>query len=274
MYNIKLLCGDIMCLLEIKNLTFNFGKKKIFDNLNLNINHQSFVSISGKNTCGKTTLIKLLSGNIITDNNVKIDGIFINSINKDLIENKICIFSPENKYYSETVLDELLFEMKKYDIISLNKIKKYLNELNLIKYIDKSPQVLNYVERQKLCLVKAIIKESKLLLIDNIFSYFDQFSKIEFISLLKKYQQKYNFSILMTITDLTDSIFTDRLIIINNGKVLLDGSPEEIYKEEKILKRIGLNLPFNYELHNKLKLYNLIEGQSIDIDDMVQEICK
>ena len=274
MYNIKLLCGDIMCFLEIKNLTFNFGKKKIFDNLNLNINHQSFVSISGKNTCGKTTLIKLLSGNIITDNNVKIDGIFINSINKDLIENKICIFSPENKYYSETVLDELLFEMKKDDIISLNKIKKYLNEFNLIKYIDKSPQVLNYVERQKLCLVKAIIKESKLLLIDNIFSYFDQFSKIEFISLLKKYQQKYNFSILMTITDLTDSIFTDRLIIINNGKVLLDGSPEQIYKEEKILKRIGLNLPFNYELHNKLKLYNLIEGQSIDIDDMVQEICK
>lgn len=263
-----------MAFIEIKNLTYNFNRKKIFDKLDLNIKAGTFVSVTGKNSCGKTTLIKLLSGYLMTENVISINGTMINSLNKDLIEREICVFSSENKFYSKTILDELIFELKSDDLISLNRIKKYLREFNLIDYINKSPQSLNYVERQKLCLIKAILKGAKLLLIDNIFCYFDRFSKIEFISLLKKYQQEYNFTIILTINNLEDSIFTDRLIVINNGSVLLDGSPENIYKEEKMLKLVGLNLPFNYELYNKLKIYNLIEGKSADIDDMVIEICK
>ena len=51
-------------------------------------------------------------------------------------------------------------------------------------------------------------------------------------------------------------------------------APENIFKEEKLLKLVGLNVPINYELYSKLRLYDLIEGSSFDIDDMVNELCK
>ncbi len=262
-----------MNLLEIKNLTYSFDKKRVFDNINLKVQDNTFISIAGKNCCGKTTLIKILSGNIITNNKISINNIMINPLNKDLIDKEVFVFSPDKQCYSKTVLDELLMDLDNDNLI-LGKIKKYLKEFNLLEYLNKSPQILNYVERQKLSLIKAIIRKSKLLLMDNIFCYFDKFSKIEFITLLKKYQQELKFSIVLTINNLEDSIFTDRLIIINNGKILEDSSPDQIYKKEKTLKMVDLKLPFNYELFNKLKLYNLIEGQSVDIDDMVNQICK
>lgn len=263
-----------MNFIEIKSLDYSFDRKKLFDNLNLNIKQGDFVAITGKNSCGKTTLIKLLSGIIITENKIYIDGTYINKLNKELIDEKVSIFSPDNKYFSKTVLDELMLEMKKDDIYSINRIKKYLKEFNLIDYINCSPQCLDYFSRQKLSLIKALLNESKLLLIDNIFCYFDKYSKIEFIGLLKKYQLENNITIVCTINNLDDSIFCDRLIILNDGNILLDGYPDDIFRHEKMLKLVGLNIPLNYELLGKLKLYGLINSSSLAIDDMVMELCK
>lgn len=263
-----------MSFIEIKSLNYSTKKRKIFNNLNLNIERGSFACITGKNSCGKTTLIKILSSSIITENMISINGIYINKLNKELICNEVFEFSPDNKYFSKTILDELMLEIKNIDKYSINKIKKYLKEFNLIDYIDSSPQILNYVQRQKLSLIKALLKDSKLLLLDNILCYFDKYSKIEFIGLLKKYQLKYNLTIICTINNLDDSIFCDRLIVINDGEILLDGYPEDIFKHNKILNLIGLNVPLNYELSSKLKLYGLVNSSSFDIDDMVMELCK
>lgn len=263
-----------MSFIEIKSLDYSFDRNKLFDCLSLKIEKGNFIALTGKNSCGKTTLIKLLSASLITENKISIDGIYINKLNKELIDNKVSIFYPDNKYFSKTVLDELMLDQKKDDLYSINKVKKYLKEFNLIQYIDFSPQQLNYVDRQKLSLIKALIKESKLLLIDNIFCYFDIHSKIEFIGLLKKYQLENDLTIVCTINNLDDSIFCDRLIVLNDGKILLDGYPDDIFKHEKILKIIGLNAPLNYELLYKLRLYGLINGSSLDIDDMVIELCK
>lgn len=263
-----------MNFIEVKSLDYSINKKKIFDNFTISIKKGDFVAIAGKNSCGKTTLIKLLGSVIISENKIQIDGTYINKFNKELIDNKVSIFSPNNKYFSKTVLDELMLEIKDKDSYSINKVKKYLKEFNMLNYLDQSPQNLNYVQKQKLSLIKALLKESKLLLLDNVFCYFDKYSKIEFIGLLKKYQLEKEFTIVCTINNLSDSIFCDRLVIINDGNILLDGSFDDIFKYEKILKLIGLNIPINYELLNKLKLYGLVSGNSLNIDDMVMELCK
>ena len=262
-----------MNLIEIKNLTFSYSKKRVFNNLNLNIDNKEFVCISGCNSCGKTTLIKLLSGNIITNNFITIDNISVNSVNKELIDLKVSIFSPDIKYYSKTVLDELILEYKKDDMFSINKIKKYLKKYNLISKINISPQELSYIEKQKLCLIKALLKGSKVLLLDNIFCYFDKYSKIEFLSFLKKCALENDMAVICMISDLDDAIYSDRLIILDNYNILLDGTPDFIYSKEKILKKVGLSVPVNYELLSKLRLYDLIKGSSLDLNDMVMELC-
>ena len=89
-----------MNLISVSNLTYYLGKKKIFDNISLSINDDSFITIAGSNSSGKTTLLKLLSGNLMTENIIQIDNTLINSENKEIIDKKVCLFSINNKYYS------------------------------------------------------------------------------------------------------------------------------------------------------------------------------
>lgn len=99
-----------MNILEVYNLNFSYDDKVIFNNINLKIKEGSFVNVYGRNSSGKSTLLKLLSGSIITESDIKVDKVKINKFNMDVINNKISFISSNNKLFSKTVLDELLLE--------------------------------------------------------------------------------------------------------------------------------------------------------------------
>ncbi len=263
-----------MSFLEIKNLSFKYDNKKIFDKLSLSIDENTFVSISGKNGCGKTTLVKLLSGSLNSNGSINIDGKFLNFDNKEWLNKTVTVFSKDNLYLSKTVFEELLINYEKDDNYSINKIKKYLKELDLYNYMNEPILNLNFYDKQKVTLIKALLNESKLLILDNIFCYFDKYSKLEFMSLLKKYQIKNKFIIISMINDLEDSLYSDRLVLIGDNNIMIDNVPDYVLLDESILKKVNLKVPTNYELNNKLKLYGLYGGNSLDIDDMVMNLCK
>ena len=255
--------------IHVENLTFSYDKKKLFDNININIKKGDFVAIMTANSKGKTTFLNILSGDILTNSKVLIDGIKINELNIENIKTKMTFFTPYQRFYSKTVLDELLIESK-----NINKIKSILKEFNLIEYINESPLKLNYVQSQKLNLIKAILNDSEIFLIDNIFSYFDKYSKIEFIGLIRKYQIDKRITIIYTTSNLDDIIFCDEVIIINDGKILYKGSLYKVYLNENVLKKSNANIPIFYELIGKLKLYGIIDDNVCTIDEVVDEICK
>lgn len=263
-----------MSFLEIKNLSFKYDNIKIFDKLNLSIDENTFVSISGKNGCGKTTLVKLLSGSLNSNGCISIDGKLLNFDNKEWINKIVTVFSKDNLYLSKTVFEELLISYEKDDNYSINKIKKYLKEFDLYNCMNEPILNLNFYDKQKVTLIKALLNESKLLVLDNIFCYFDKYSKLIFMSLLKKYQVKNKFIIISMINDLEDSLYSDRLILIGNKNIIIDDVPDYVLLDESILKKVNLKVPINYELNNKLKLYGLYNGNSLDVDDMVMDLCK
>ena len=112
------------------------------------------------------------------------------------------------------------------------------------------------------------------MLLDNIFSYFDKYSKIEFIGLIKKYQIEKKITVIYTTSNLEDIIFCDKVVIINDGKVSYQGLLDKIYSNENILKSSGVNIPIFNELIDKLKLYGIIDDKVCTIDEVVDEICK
>ncbi|MBO5183542.1 MAG: energy-coupling factor ABC transporter ATP-binding protein [Bacilli bacterium] len=263
-----------MSYISIKNLNFGYDKKRIFNDININIEKGSLVALTSSNSSGKTSLLNIIYGNIITERTIFINNVELNQNNVENFQRKVTFFTPCIKFYSKTVLDELLLELGADNIINKNKIKKILQEFNMIKYIDKSPLCLSYIETQKLNLVKAILKKSEILLIDNIFSYFDKYSKIEFIGLIKKYQIDNGLTVVYATNDLNDIVFCDKVIMINSAHVLYDGPVDKIYLNEKLLKESKINIPVLNELMDKLKLYDIINENVCTINEMVDEICK
>ena len=237
---------------------FMYNKSKLFKDVSFDIKKASLTAITTPSSKGKTTLLNIINGSI------KTDSLYID----EKLKNKISLISANVNFYSKTVLEELLLITN-----NLIRIKKYLKEFKLLNYINESPYKLNYVQMQKLNLIKSLLNKNEIILIDNIFSYFDKYSKIEFIGLLRKYQYKKNITIIYTTNNLEDAIFSDKIIIIDK-QVLYDGSIDKIYLDDKILKKSKLNIPLEHELLEKLKLYDVIDKVTYSIEEVVNEICK
>ena len=252
-----------MNYISVNNLNIKYNNKVLFNNISFNIQKGSMNSIVTPSSKGKTTLLNIISGRYPSEN-VKID----NKLLDNKIKSKIFYIDCYNSFFSKTIMQELL-------LVSNNilKIKKYLKEFNLLEFIKQSPNQLNYVQMQKLNIIKALLKKSEIILLDNIFSYFDNYSKIEFIGLLKKYQYEKNITIVYTTNNIQDTIFSDRIIIIEKD-ILYNGNIENIYLNDKLIKKSNLNIPLENELLEKLKLYNIIDNVTYTIDEVVNQICK
>lgn len=238
-----------MLLVDISNLSYSYDNKKIFNNINLSVNSCEFICILGKNKSGKTTLL-----NLIKENNE------ITNLNKD----EISLITPLKTSYSNKIIDEI-------SLINKNNIdlKQILKDFELYEKLDTHIQNLSYLENLKLNLIKSIISKSKLILIDSALSFINEFERLKLLSILKKYQNMFNFTLIYTSVNMNEALFFDKIYAIQNKKIV-EKELEDIPSE----KNLNVNIPILYEVKEKLKLYDLISDKADLVDEMVDEICR
>ncbi len=246
----------------------NFKYQNIFENLNISIKEHSFTAITGPNNCGKTTLIRILSRTIITDNNIKIRNCDINDY---LIEeySKLvqCVIPLEIVFHEYSVQDELL------NYGNQEEIDKIIAELKIRNLLKKNESNLTTKEIVLIQIIIALLKKPKILLLDNLEEFLKE-DTMKIITYLKKYQKDNDLTIVITTIHLDEIIDSDYIYIIKNGKVELEGKPNIIFEKDNIINKIGLNLPFCIDLSVKLKDYNLLNEIKLDNIGIINDIWK
>lgn len=241
-----------MNLIELKDVSFKYTSTLFLD-LNLQITNKTFLCIAGCNNSGKTTLLKILSGELMCDN-IYYLGEKVNDPN--LLKEKVCYINKDTIFYSKTIIDELsLYTSNEYEI------KKLLNYFNLINYINSSPNTLSSENKLILKIIISLLKKTEVILLDNVFSFFSNDFKKNFINLLFKYTSKKEIAVIFTTNDLNESIYFDELLIINDNKL------------GYAMEKSNLTTPFSIELSEKLMLYNLIEEEEYNIEKLVDKLC-
>lgn len=262
-----------MNIIEAHNINYSILNKTIFNGLDINIEKGSFVSIIGENGVGKSTLLKLLSGEIITNNTIKIDNIQINKFNIDEVAKKVSSITYYNEFFSKTVMQEILQERKNISVFEINKVRKILDEFNLL-YLEKmSVQKLSYAENQIIALIKAIVKKPKVIFLDNAFSKLDIDKRNELFDYLKKFASENDITIISTTNNVEDLRYSDRIILLKYSNIFFDGNYNELINNVDLYKE-GLKLPWEVDFSNKLILYDLIDKSYDSIDEIVGELCK
>ena len=254
-----------MAILSIKDLTYN----GLFNNLNLEIENNSFVTLSGPNNCGKTTLFRILDRQINCNFDIKVYDKSINEYQIEELGRIIHIVIPEEIRFYEKTLDEELYYFSNGNNKRIDSITK---GLKIKRLLDKDIETYT---RQEIVLAQLSIALStlpKLLLIDNIRPYFNNKDIESILQFLKEYATQNNISIIYSTLNLEDSLITDRLVIINDGKVELDGQPIDILQKDNIINKIGLNIPFMIDLSVKLKDYDLLNEIEMDKNRMVDKL--
>ena len=240
----------------------NFSDDNLFENLTINIEKNTITTISGGNSCGKTTLMRILSREIITENNILLNNKSINDYTISEYTNLIQTVIPNEIIFDENTLEK---ELKNINLVKGLRIKSILN---------KNIKDLTIKEKVLAQIAIALDSKPEILLLDNVFIYFNDKEREEIFAFLRSFQKKYNLTVVLTTIDLRDSLYTDYLYIIGNKKVILKGEPLKVLEKDNVLNKVGLNIPFMADLSVKLEDYDLLDSIVLDKDRMVDILWK
>ena len=268
-----------MNIVEVKNLTYKHNNSIIFNNLNLKVEENSLTVIAGNNTSGKTTLIKILSGEIPTNNNVIIGYTYLNSNHIYDYSTNIGVMYGDrlNTFLFEDVYKEMAFPLENLNVDPKDIEKRILEVarfFDITSLLDKKTSDLTNSEKQIVLIAVALLHRPKILLLDNPFTMMDIKTRNKIKNKLNEYREKNKLTIILTTINLEDSLEADYLYIINKGNVVIEGNPIEVLKEDTLIKRLGLNIPFMMDLSLKFQFYEILDDIELDMNRMVDTLWK
>ena len=201
-----------MEILTLKNISFSYKDKLIFDNYNFVINKEEIIAIIGPSGCGKSTLLKIING-LETEysGDVLLDGVNVNNIpvNKRDI---VLMFQDNLLFPHMTIFENIEFslKMKKYPKHKIkNMVDEVAKDIHLQDKLNKYPRELSGGQQRRVALVRAVISKPKLLLLDEPFTGLDKEIKLEIMNLVRIIREKYNTSIIFVTHDLSEAEYLE-----------------------------------------------------------------
>lgn len=266
-----------MSTLNINKLNYSYDDRQILKDITFKVKMPSFVSVIGSNNCGKTTLIKCLSGIMPIDESVSIDDIVLNR--KNIKKYSRCIgvvFSlDQNQFLFDKVIDEITFSLAN---LNYKKSKMRLavtdvsNLLFLDDILDKKISELNCFEKLKVLIAVSIVHRPKVLLLDDIFIGLTEEEKEKILLMLKRIVREFEMMIISTSSSLGDCIYSDAILVIEDGMIKYSGNLDDILMHDNDLTKLGINMPIMMDMSLKLQFYDLLDKVILNAEEMVDEL--
>ena len=230
--------------LSVKGLNVSYGKNHILKDINLEIENGEFVSILGKSGCGKTTLIKSIAGLLETDNGD------INIFDKNVAglppekRQTVIVFQDLRLFPHMNVEDNIAFAMKlkKMDkAVIKEKVEKLLAQVRLSGFGKRKVSRLSGGQMQRVALARALGAEPKLLLLDEPFASLDEDLRKEMGELVRRLHRENGITTVMITHDKEEAMeLSDRLALMEEGRILAFDSPERLYNSPKDIKTAAM----------------------------------
>lgn len=243
-------------IIKIKEVTFKYKEKEILKKLSLNIREGEFIGITGKNGSGKSTLVKLISGLNFPDSG----SIYFKDtvISKKTIEDirtmlSIVFQNPNNQIVGSKVIDDLAFGLENIGVHRaqmVTKIYEIAKKLKIEHLLQKSPNELSGGEKQVVAIAGILLLDPKVIIFDEVTSMLDiESSELVFNLIL---ELKKIHTIIMISHDSSELSKVDRVVLLDEGRVVDDLTPRELFLDDKLLDEYRLEKPFCYMIEQTM----------------------
>ena len=269
-------------LIEVKNLTHIYSEGLDFsataiDNVSFNAEQGEFIAIIGHTGSGKSTLVQHLNGLIkATSGAVFADGINLSDKGKEVmnVRHKIgMVFQyPEYQLFEETVLKDVAFAphnagLSEEECEVMAKDALRLVGLDPETKGDVSPFSLSGGEKRRVAIAGVIAMDPKVLILDEPTAGLDPEGHDEILKMIKRIKAEKDMTIFFVSHNMDDvANLASRVLVMNEGKLLFDGSPKEVFSHSEELKAIGLNIPDAMAFGKKLDV------DALTIDELAEKI--
>ncbi|MGX7051344.1 energy-coupling factor transporter ATPase [Leuconostoc palmae] len=243
--------------IKINNLNYNYNEDHtLFEDFNLSIEEGQWVALVGHNGSGKSTLAKLILG-LMVANSGKI-CVFDEQLTTDTVyhvrEQIGMVFqNPDNQFVGATVADDVAFGLENKQIPNKEMAKTIDEALAVVGMQDfknREPHTLSGGQKQRVALASVLALKPKIIILDEATAMLDPDGRDTVMRTLKLLKAQFGSELtLITIThDMDEAALADRVVVINDGQLILDGEPEDVFKQTNLIHENGLELPFSAEL--------------------------
>ena len=251
-------------MMKVKELSFSYGKKKILNNISLEIPEGKITTILGANGCGKSTLFSLMTKNLYPDRGKiffqkkNIGGMPLNEFAK-----KAAIVHQYNTAADDMTVQELVAlgrtPHRKVFHGSREEDEKWIYQALEVTHLqelkDREIGKLSGGQRQRVWIAMAIAQNTKMLFLDEPTTYLDIRYQLEILRLVKTLNQQYGMTIVMVLHEINQAIhYSDYIIGLQGGKVAVCGEPDEVITPETLELLYGVKLDVIQEKNHKYVL--------------------
>lgn len=242
----------------LQNVSYTYGKgssdmKQALQNINLEIHKGEFLAIVGHTGSGKSTLIQLLNGlERATEGKIYFKGrdIYDKDFSMKELRSKVGIVFqyPEHQLFEATVIKDVQFGPKN---VGQDHLQMELNSFQALKdvgigeeLLDASVLALSGGQKRRVALAGVIAMQPEFLVLDEPMAGLDPVGRQEIFALIQKLHKERGMTIVFVSHSMEDvAEYADRVVVMNQGKIVLDGPPRKVFRYEKELEQIGLGVP-------------------------------
>ena len=268
-------------IIEIKNLSFQYegSSKKVLKNLNIDIKEGEFICVLGHNGSGKSTLAKLINAQYIpTEGDILVGN--MNTKDDDSLWDirEMCgmVFqNPDNQLVATIVEEDVEFGPENLGV-PREELRKRVDEclelVGMSEYKRHSPALLSGGQKQRIAIAGILAMNPKCLLMDEPTAMLDPQGRKDILNTVLKLREMGKTIIHIT-HYMEECVNADRIIVINEGDVVLEGTPREVFSNVEQMKEIGLDVPEPTEISYLLNKSNInVRADVLTVDELVEAL--
>lgn len=280
----------IVGIVQAKDLTFEYirrdeegnveGITTAVDNVNIDIKAGDFVAVLGHNGSGKSTFAKHLNALVMpTEGTVYVDGMDTKDADNTLKVRQIAgmVFqNPDNQIVGTLVDEEVGFGPENIGVPTeeiWERVEKSLKAVGMYKFRNASPNKLSGGQKQRVAIAGIVAMKPKCIVLDEPTAMLDPLGRKEVIHVLHELNKKEGVTIILITHYMEEVIDADHVFVMDNGKVVMEGTPRQIFSQVDKLKELRLDVPQVTELAYELKKEGLpVKDGIIRNEELVEEI--
>ena len=274
-------------LIEVEGLSHNYRISedhtiRALHQVNLNLNRGEFVAVIGQNGSGKSTLAKHLNGLLMpTRGDVRVGG--LSTLKRDNIrairaQIGMVFQNPDNQLVSTVVEEDVAFGPENLGVAPeeiRERVEWALDTLHMLDYRYESPGQLSDGQKQLVAIAGVLAMKPACIVLDEPTALLNPLARQEVLRILKRLNREEGITILLITHFMQEAIEFDRIVVMAEGEIKMDGLPKEIFRQMEQIRQLGLDLPLPLQLALKLKESGYtIPNDILSAEELVEHLCQ